>query len=361
MNAHPLLFGLMLASGVTSAALTLSNHFSTGQQMGHSAVQLPVEGVLPSMRGANGWLNSEALTPAGLRGKVVLVQFWTYSCIYWIRTMPHVRAWSEKYRDQGLVVLGVHTPEFEFEKSIGNVTRAAKDMRIGYPIAVDSDYAIWRAFDNRYWPALYLVDANGRIRYHHFGEGEYEQTERVIQRLLEEAGARGIGTDVASVHGSGLEAAADWDNLKSPETYVGYRRAENLASPSGAGLAKPHVYAFPGQLGLNRWALAGDWTIEKESAALNRPNGRIAYRFHARDVHLVMGPAVPGTSIRFRVSIDKQPPGDARGADVDRQGFGRLTEQRLYQLIRQPSVVGDRRFEIEFLDPGAEAFVFTFG
>ena len=361
MKAHPLLFGLMLASGVTSAALSLSHHLSMGQQMARSAVRLPVEGVLPSMRGATGWLNSEALTPAGLRGKVVLVQFWTYSCIYWIRTVPHVRAWAHKYRDKDLVVVGVHTPEFEFEKSIGNVSRAAKDMRIGYPIAVDSDYAIWRGFDNRYWPALYLVDVDGRIRYHHFGEGEYEQTERVIQRLLEEAGAQGVGTDVASVHGDGLEAPADWGNLKSPETYVGYQRAENLESPSGAALNRPHAYTFPGQLRLNQWALAGDWTIREESAGLNRPNGRIAYRFHARDLHLVMGPAVPRTSIRFRVSLDGQPPGDARGADIDRHGVGRLTEQRLYQLIRQPQVIGDRRFEIEFLDPGAEAFVFTFG
>jgi thiol-disulfide isomerase/thioredoxin len=361
MKAHPLLFGLLLASGVTSAALSLSHHLDMGKQMAHSAVQLPVEGVLPSMRGATGWLNSEALTPSGLRGKVVLVQFWTYSCIYWIRTVPYIRTWAEKYRDKGLVVVGVHTPEFEFEKSIDNVTRAAKDMGIGYPISVDSDYAIWRAFDNRYWPAVYLIDANGRIRHHHFGEGEYEETEKVIQQLLADAGAEGIGTEVASVHGQGLEAPADWRNLKSPETYVGYQRAENLLSASGAALDRPHVYTLPAQLRLNQWALAGDWTMGRQSAALNRSNGRIAYRFHARDLHLVMGPAVPGTSIRFRISIDGQPPGDARGADVDSQGVGRLTEQRLYQLIRQPLTIGDRRFEIEFLDAGAEAFAFTFG
>ncbi len=361
MKAHQLLLGVTLASAIAGAVLTLAQDNTMGQQMTRSAVHLPIEGVLPSLRGETGWLNSQPLTPAELRGKVVLIQFWTYSCINWLRTLPYVRAWAEKYKDQGLVVIGVHTPEFDFEKSVDNVSRAAKEMKINYPIAIDSDYAIWRAFDNQYWPALYLVDADGRIRHHQFGEGEYEQSERVIQQLLAEAGIGGIGHELVSVEGRGAEAAPDWSDLKSPENYVGYRRTENFTSPGGAVLDKSHVYALPARLKLNQWALSGDWTIGKQAAALNQANGRIAYRFQARDLHLVMGPAVRGTSVRFRVLIDGQPPGAAHGIDVDDQGNGTVTEQRLYQLIRQPKPIVDRQFEIEFLDPGAEAFVFTFG
>jgi len=316
---------------------------------------------LPSLERATEWINSPPLTTSALRGKVVLVDFWTYTCINWLRTLPYVRAWSEKYRDQGLVVIGVHTPEFSFEKNLNNVRWAAKTLRVDYPIAVDSDYVIWRAFDNQYWPALYFIDAQGRARHHHFGEGAYEQSEMVIQRLLAEAGVGGIGDDLVSVDARGLEAAADWGSLKSPENYVGYERTRNFMSPGGAMSDKPGVYALPARLRLNDWALSGNWTVKKEAAALNEPNGMIAYRFHARDLHLVMGPSTPGTPVRFRVRIDGKPPGAAHGIDVDEQGEGTLTEQRLYQLIRQPKPITDRQFEIEFLAPGVEAFVFTFG
>ena len=323
--------------------------------------QLPDEGELPSLGGATGWLNSETLTAGSLRGKVALVQFCTYTCINWLRTLPYVRAWAEKYTGQGLVVVGVHTPEFPFEKDGDNVRRALKEMGLTYPVAVDNDYAIWRAFKNRYWPALYFVDARGRIRHHHFGEGEYERSERVIQRLLAEAGAGGVAEELVSVEGGGIEAAADWGSLKSPENYVGYGRTENFASPGGVVPDERRVYAAPAQLGLNEWALSGDWTVRKQAVMLNEAGGRIACRFHARDLHLVMGPAARGTSVRFRVLVDGQPAGAAHGVDVDEQGNGTVTGQRLYQLIRQPKPIVDRRFEIEFLDPGAEAFAFTFG
>jgi len=244
---------------------------------------------------------------------------------------------------------------------MNNVRWAVKEMRVGHPVAVDNEHVIWRAFRNQYWPALYFVDAQGRVRHHHFGEGSYEQSEMIIQRLLNEAGVGGIGDDLVSVDARGLEVAADWGSLKSPENYVGYERTQNFASSGGAVRDKPRMYELPARLRLNEWALSGDWTLKKEATALNKPNGRIAYRFHARDLHLVMGPAAPGTSVRFRVMIDGQPPGAARGIDVDGQGYGTVTEQRLYQLIRQPKPIADRQFEIEFLDPGVEAFAFTFG
>ena len=326
-----------------------------------TAFDLPSEGTFPSLSGATEWLNSPPLTPAALRGKVVLVDFGTYTCINWIRTLPHVRAWAEKYKNQGLVVIGVHTPEFEFEKNLNNVRRAVKDTRLDFPIAVDNDYAIWRAFKNNAWPALYFIDARGRIRHHHLGEGEYKNSELVIKKLLIEAGATGIGPEMVSVDARGVEAAADWRNLKSPETYVRYQRDRSFASPGGAVLDKGHVYSAPQQLKLNYWALSGDWTITKNVSLLNQANGRIAYRFHARDVHLVMGPAKPGTAVRFRVLIDGQPPAAAHGLDVDNNGNGTVREQRLYQLIRQPTPITDRLFEIEFLDPGVEAFAFTSG
>jgi thiol-disulfide isomerase/thioredoxin len=315
---------------------------------------------LASLERANAWLNSPPLTAPALRGKVVVVDFWTYTCINWLRTLPYVRAWHEKYRDQGLVVVGVHAPEFSFEKNIDNVRRSVKDMRIDYPVAVDSEHLIWRAFRNQYWPALYFLDAQGRIRHRQFGEGAYEQSEMVIQMLLAEAGNNGVERDSVSVEGRGLEAAADWRSLKSPENYLGYARTENFAS-AGAAPDRPRRYDVPERLRLNEWGLSGDWTVKAEAAALNAPNGRVAYRFHARDVHLVMGPAAPGTSVRFRVLIDGQPPGPAHGIDVDEQGYGILAEQRLHQLIRQPKPIVDRLFEIEFLGPGAEVFAFTFG
>jgi thiol-disulfide isomerase/thioredoxin len=321
---------------------------------------LPVEGELPSLGGATGWLNSQPLTKDGLRGKVVLVDFGTYTCINWIRTLPHVRGWAAKYKEQGLVVLAVHTPEFRFEKDVDNVRRAVKAMKIDFPIAIDSDYAIWRAFDNHYWPALYVIDAQGRIRHHQFGEGGYEKAEGIVQQLLGEAGFSGIGDRLTAVDARGFEAEADWADLKSPENYLGHERTENFVSPGGA-LDKSRVYAAPAKMKLNDWALSGDWTVKRDAVALNKASGRIAYRFHARDLHLVMGPAVRGASVRFRVLIDGRPPGAAHGIDVDDQGNGTVAEQRLYQLIRQPGPIADRQFEIEFLDPGVEAFAFTFG
>jgi thiol-disulfide isomerase/thioredoxin len=316
---------------------------------------------LASLERADAWLNSPPLAPADLRGKVVLIDFWTYTCINWLRTLPYVRAWHEKYRDHGLVVIGIHAPEFSFEKNLSNVRWAVKDMKVDYPIAVDNEHVIWRAFRNNYWPALYFIDTEGRVRHHYFGEGAYEQTEMIIQALLAEAGKSGFERQPVSVDGSGREAEADWHSLRSPESYVGYGRAQSFASPGGAALDKARMYELPARLRLNEWALSGDWTVKKEAALLNKENGAVAVNFHARDLHLVMGPATAGTSVRFRVLIDGQPPGSAHGTDVDDQGYGTVTEQRLYQLIRQPMPIADRQFQIEFLDPGVEAFAFTFG
>jgi thiol-disulfide isomerase/thioredoxin len=315
---------------------------------------------LPGFDGATGWLNSAPLT-ATVSGKVVLVDFWTYTCINWLRTLGYVRAWAEKYEDQGLVVVGVHTPEFPFEQDFDNVRQAAKDMRVEYPIALDSDYAVWRAFDNRYWPAVYIADAQGRIRHHQFGEGGYEECERVIQGLLCDAGRDGIGDDLVSVPDDGFEAQADWANLGSPETYLGYEQAQNFASPDGAEFDRPFTFAVPDPLERNQWALSGDWTIGPGASVLNGAEGRIAFRFHARDVHLVMGPPSRDISVPFRVLVDGEPPGDAHGLDVDEQGNGTLSQQRLYQLIRERGSITDRTFEITFLAPGVEAYAFTFG
>jgi thiol-disulfide isomerase/thioredoxin len=322
--------------------------------------RLPIEGSFPSLAGATAWLNSPPLTAAGLRGRVVLVDFWTLTCVNWLRTLPYVRAWAAKYKDKGLVVIGVHTPEFSVELEIANVRRAVQAMRVDYPIAVDSDYGVWRAFANAYWPAVYIADAKGQIRYHHFGEEAYEETERVIQRLLAEAGAANVGSDLVAVDPRGTEVAADWSNMKSGETYVGSEKRENFASPRGPA-GKPYAYTVPRELRLNQWGLAGEWTVGPEIAAAQMPKARIVYRFHARDVNLVMGPGKAGQPVRFRVLLDGHPPETAHGADVDAQGTGAVTEPRLYQLIRQPKPIGDRTFEIEFLDPGAEAFCFTFG
>ena len=346
---------------MTSGPILLTAMLAAVQQGTPKPARLPIEGELPSLSGATGWLNSPPLTVERVRGKVVLVQFWTYTCINWLRTLPYVRAWAEKYSDKGLVVIGVHTPEFSFEKDRANVRGAVKDLRVDYPVAIDTDYAVWQAFDNQYWPALYFVDAKGKIRHHHFGEGDYEQSERIIQQLLAEAGSHSIGPELVAVDGRGIEAAADWGSLKSPENYVGYDRTENFASPGGAVLDQRRVYAVPARLRLNQWALSGDWTVGKQATVLDKANGRIVYRFHARDLHLVMRPAAPGKPVRFRVLIDGQPPGAAHGGDVDAQGYGTVTEQRLYQLIRQSQPIADRQFEIEFLDSGVEAFAFTFG
>lgn len=318
-------------------------------------------GDLTALTEATAWLNSQPLTAADLRGKVAVIDFWTYSCINWRRQLPYIRAWAEKYKDRGLVVLGVHSPEFSFEKDIDNVRGAAKDMRIDYPIAIDNDHAIWRGFNNEYWPALYFVDPKGKIRHRRFGEGEYEQSERVIQQLLAETGASGISSELVSVDARGAEAAADWGELRSEENYVGYKRTENFASPGGIKGGKPHAYTVPGQLRRNQWALSGDWTVGREAVVLNQPDGRIAYRFHARDLHLVMGPAATKTPVRFRVLLDGQAPNTAHGVDVDTQGNGTVREARMYQLLRQPGPIVDRQFEIQFLDAGVEAFSFTFG
>jgi thiol-disulfide isomerase/thioredoxin len=315
---------------------------------------------LAALGRATGWLNSTPLSAMSLRGKVVLVQFGTYTCINWLRTLPYVRPWVQKYR-QGLAVIGVHTPEFEFEKNVENVRRALQQMKIDFPIAMDNDYSIWRAFDNHYWPALYFIDARGRVRQHHFGEGEYERSEMTIQRLLTEAGGGIPDTGVVSVDASGVETAADWKNLRSPEIYVGYARAENFASPGSAQKDRRRLYAAPTRLRLNQWALVGEWTMGRQATVLSGPTGRVVCRFHARDLHVVMGPPRQGGSVRFRVSIDGERPGEDHGIDVDDGGNGVVVEPRLYQLVRQPQPIADRQFDIEFLDAGVETYAFTFG
>jgi len=324
---------------------------------------LPVEGQFPGLNGAVEWLNSPPLTAEALRGKVVLVDFWTYSCINCLRTLPYVKAWAEKYRDQGLVVIGVHAPEFAFERNIDNVRRATKDLGVTYPVAIDNNYAIWRAFDNNYWPAHYFIDAQGRVRFHHFGEGEYEKSEAVIRQLLAEAGH----TDVTKMSMTtdhamqGVEMPADSGALQSPETYVGYARAENFASPGGAKQDQPKDYVVPTRPSLNAWGLTGNWKIGEEQATLEHANGSIVYRFHARDLHLVLGPGADGKPVRFRVTIDGHAPGTSHGTDVAADGSGTVNGQRLYQLVRQNGDIADRMFAIEFLDPGVQAYAFTFG
>jgi cytochrome c biogenesis protein CcdA/thiol-disulfide isomerase/thioredoxin len=322
---------------------------------------LMVEDLDPKLAGAQEWLNSPPLTLEQLKGKVVLVDFWTYSCINCLRSIPYVRAWAEKYRDQGLVVIGVHAPEFAFERNVDNIKSAIATLKIGYPVAVDNDYKIWRSFENQYWPAHYFIDANGKVRHHHFGEGEYAESERVIQTLLAEAGNKNVPSDIVAVKASGAEAAAsDGADVKSPETYVGYDRSENFVSPGGVAKDESHVYAA-GEPQLNDWSLIGNWTVGAERAQLNAPDGSIVYRFHARDLHLVLGPATEGASIRFRITIDGKPPGAAHGMDTDADGNGVVTTQRLYQLVRTPDAVADHTFEIRFLDPGVQAYAFTFG
>jgi thiol-disulfide isomerase/thioredoxin len=316
---------------------------------------------LPSLDGATAWLNSEPLTPVGLRGKVVLVEFCTYSCVNWLRTLPYVQAWSDRYRDHGLVVIGAHTPEFGFEHDVDKVRAALQAMGVDFPIAVDSDFAIWRAFDNAYWPALYFADGEGKIRHHRFGEEDYERSERVIQQLLGDAGGDGFGEDLVSVEPDGVELAADWETLGSPETYVGYARASGFASPGGLVHDSSHSYEDPSSLDLNQWSLSGDWTVGGQPASLNEAGGRITHRFHARDVNLVMGARDGQGSVGFHVRVDGEPPGDARGVDVDEEGKGTVAEERLYQLVRRPGNDSDRTFEITFQEPGVQAYVFTFG
>lgn len=326
-----------------------------------AADDLPVEGNLPALSGAVAWLNSPPLTAQALRGKVVVVDFWTYSCINCLRSLPYVRAWADKYRDKGLVVIGVHAPEFAFEKNIDNVRRAVRELGLDYPIAIDNNYAIWNGFNNEYWPAHYFIDAEGRIRHHHFGEGDYAESEKIIQQLLAEAGKTGVSSNIVNVSASGAEAAADTADVQSPETYIGYERAQNFASTDPAAANTSHVYRLAPQLQLNQWGLTGNWTIGDQRAVLDAPGGTINYRFHARDLHLVLGPGPDGKPVRFRILIDGKAPGADHGVDVDAEGNGTVTEHRLYQLVRQSGTVADRTFEIQFLDPGVQAFAFTFG
>jgi cytochrome c biogenesis protein CcdA/thiol-disulfide isomerase/thioredoxin len=322
-------------------------------------IDLPVEGDLPDLSGAVTWLNSPPLDAAALKGKVVLVDFWTYSCINCLRTVPYVRAWAEKYKDQGLVVIGVHAPEFAFEKDVDNVKKAVGDLKITYPVAIDNNYAIWRGFNNNFWPAHYFIDAKGQIRYHHFGEGDYDESERVIQQLLQEAGHKSASNDLVDVKATGAEAAADMMDVQSPETYVGYARAENYVS---GAMAQDQAKTYKtGATRLNEWGLDGRWTVGGEQATLNAKDGGITYRFHARDLHLVLGPGADGKPVRFKVTIDGAAPGANHGSDIDENGDGTVTGQRLYQLVRQAGDVADRTFEIRFLDPGVQAYAFTFG
>jgi thiol-disulfide isomerase/thioredoxin len=343
---------------LTSTAMTMAAARLGIREQAEAADREPRE--YAAIGRAAEWLNSPRLSATSLLGKVVLVDFWTYTCINWLRTLPYVRAWSQKYT-QGLVVIGVHTPEFAFERNLDNVRRAVQQMKVPYATVIDNDYAIWRAFRNQYWPALYLLDPRGRIGFRHFGEGEYERSERAIQRALSEAGVGGVGNGIVSVEARGLEVAADWNQLRTPETYVLHGRSETFASRDAAALDQRRAYRAPSRLSLNEWSFDGEWTMGTQATTLNKASGRILFRFHARDLHLVMGPPRPGSSVRYRVAIDGQPPGRAHGLDVDEGGNGTADEQRLYQLIRQPGPIVDRTFTIEFLDPGVEAFSFTFG
>ncbi len=334
---------------------------SIAHRLAGDTIELPVEGRLPSFDRATGWLNSEPLTPEGLRGRVVLVDFWTYTCVNWLRTLPYLAAWAAKYEDAGLTVVGVHTPEFGFEGNLDNVVAQSRNLGVEYPIAVDTGYGVWDEFANHFWPAVYIADPQGRIRYHHFGEGEYPRTEMVIQQLLLDAGAQGIDQDLVAVEPRGLEVAADWQSLRSPETYLGYGQSSGFASEDGALFDRAHDYSAASRLPLNSWDLSGNWTVARHAAVLNEPGGRIAFAFHARDLNLVLGPTTVGASIPFRVFLDGQAVGEAHGTDVDADGRGIVTDQNTYQLIRQSGRIADHVFEIEFLESGAEAYCFTFG
>jgi thiol-disulfide isomerase/thioredoxin len=322
-------------------------------------LELPIEGRLASFDGASGWLNTEPLTAEGLRGRVVLVDFWTYTCVNWLRTLPYLRAWHAKYAADGLTIVGVHTPEFGFEHDLENVTTQTRALGVEYPVAIDDGYAVWNDFANHYWPAVYIADTEGRLRHHHFGEGEYPQTEMVIQRLLVDAGASALDQSLVAVDPRGLEVAADWTSLGSPETYLGYDRGSNFAGVAAFDL--PHDYELPADLALNTWSLAGNWTLAGHAVASNRPGARIAFRFHARDVNLVVGPRTPGAEVPFQVFLDGRPVGEDRGTDVSERGAGLVRAQTTLQLVRQRGPVADRLFEIEFLQAGAEAFCLTFG
>jgi thiol-disulfide isomerase/thioredoxin len=351
--------GAAAVAGAAAIWIGLDTELSLG--IGTPAYAAEHSGPLDSVLGARQWLNTPPLRSEDLRGKVVLVNFWTYSCINSLRALPYLRTWAEKYKDRGLVVVGVHTPEFMFEKDIANVSKATAFLNVAYPVALDSDYGIWRAFDNEAWPAFYFIGADGRVRKRVLGEGGYDRSERLIQKLLSETGGAPVARDIAAVSGKGAQAAPDERDLRSPETYIGYLQARNFVSPGGVSEDGPNHYRAASALLPNEWSLAGNWTVGGEFATLNDPGGRIAYRFHARDLHLVLGRASQGQPIRFRVMIDGAPPGADHGSDVDAEGRGAVQEDRLYQLVRQAGPVAERAFEIEFLDPGVRAYVFTFG
>jgi cytochrome c biogenesis protein CcdA/thiol-disulfide isomerase/thioredoxin len=369
-NATMSMSNTTMAMSNTTMAMNNSMAMSKSGADGHAmtmvgaktAGELPVEGEIPSFAGATLWLNSPPLTTEGLRGKVVMVDFWTYSCINCLRALPFVQGWYDKYKDHGLVVIGVHAPEFAFEKDPGNVRRAVADLKVTYPVALDNDYAIWQAFNNQYWPAHYFIDAAGRIRAHHFGEGNYDESEQTIRKLLTDAGNADLPPPgIAAAKAVGVQAAADEAHDQSPETYVGYRRAERFASAGGFAQDETHGYAAPSEFKLNQWALSGSWNVDPEEALLASAPGKIWFRFYARDLHLVLGPSKDGKPVRFRVTLDGAPPGANHGADTDANGAGRIDGQRLYQLIRQSAVVGEHTFAIEFLDSGVQAYSFTFG
>jgi thiol-disulfide isomerase/thioredoxin len=333
-----------------------------GAKPSATSTALPILGPMPSLAGATLWLNSPPLTREQLKGKVVLVDFWTYSCINCLRSLPYVKSWAQRYAAQGLVVIGVHTPEFAFEKQVDNVKKAVKDFGVAYPVAMDNDYAIWRAFNNQNWPAHYFIDAKGNVRFSHFGEGHYAQSEQVIRTLLAERNGAPVEGAMVGAAGSGLQAAADFTDAHSPETYLGYGRAQNFASPGGQKHDRAATYQAPAALAANGWALAGRWTVAPEFVAARAPGAKIVFSFQARDLHMVLGPGPDGKPVRFRVTLDGQPPGADHGLDVDADGNGVVKGERLYQLVRQQRVgKADRRFQIEFLDPGVQAYTFTFG
>jgi thiol-disulfide isomerase/thioredoxin len=346
-----------LAAATGSLCVLAASRTAAAQEPASIVGSYPLYG----LSGATDWINSTPLTAKQLKGKVVLVDFWTYSCINCLRSLPYMRAWAEKYKDSGLVVIGVHTPEFGFEKELPNVQKAVKKLGIDYPVALDSHNAIWNAFHNQFWPAHYFLDASGKVRYEHFGEGEYDQSERWIQQLLAERVARPMPGGAVSVRGQGVEAAAAMNDVRSPETYIGYERAQHFASPGGIKYDQQHLYAAPANPVLNQWGLAGQWTDHEQVAVLGAAGGKIVFRFHARDLHLVLGPTTDGKPVRFRVTIDGQAPGENHGVDIDAEGNGTVSEHRLYQLVRQKGAIADHVFTIEFLDPGVQAFAFTFG
>jgi len=357
MTSGAMTGGAMTGGAMTGGAMTGGAMMSNTTHAGGP----PIEGDFPPLTGAVSWLNSAPLTSEALRGKVVLIDFWTYSCINCLRALPYVTSWYARYKKHGLVVLGIHSPEFAFEKSESNVKRAVRDLAITYPVALDNNYAIWQSFNNKYWPAHYFIDATGRIRGHHFGEGNYDESELLIRQLLSEAGAHDLPPAVSDIRKEGVQASADEKEVSSPETYIGYDRAEHFASPGDFGRGQSKSYVAPDTLKLNQWALSGSWQAEPDKAVLLSAGGKITFRFHARDLHLVLGPGIDGKAVRFRVTLDGKEPGPNHGVDIDSSGAGVAREHRLYQLLRQSDGVRDRTFTIEFLDGGIQAYSFTFG